>query len=150
MLTYTKHLSFDSFLGHKEFRFLLPILPLSMHYCGVYFQSLCKQTKVKKAKKSSPADDSPSNSCGDTGHVLDTNAAELHQANLSKAKILVLILLVTNVPAAMYFGLIHQRGNITVMRYLYEASLEKQSIDIVFLMPCHSTPYYRYVLLDVS
>ena len=30
-----------SFLDHKEFRFLLGILPLAMHICGVFLHSVC-------------------------------------------------------------------------------------------------------------
>ncbi|CAG2246058.1 PIGB [Mytilus edulis] len=41
---------FYSFLSHKEFRFLLPALPMSMHYCGVYFNSLCRKPRIKKKK----------------------------------------------------------------------------------------------------
>ncbi|KAJ8305556.1 hypothetical protein KUTeg_016101 [Tegillarca granosa] len=39
-----------SFLSHKEFRFIMPVLPLSMHYCGVYFQTLSKKPRLKKKK----------------------------------------------------------------------------------------------------
>ncbi|ESP05347.1 hypothetical protein LOTGIDRAFT_181193, partial [Lottia gigantea] len=108
-----------SFLPHKEFRFLLPILPLSMHYCGIYFQSLkiLQKTKLK--------------------------------SNLSKAKIFVIILMITNIPLALYFSLIHQRGTILVTKYLYDESLEKE-VDILFLMPCHSTPYYSYLHRKVN
>lgn len=193
-----------SFLSHKEFRFLMPILPLSFHYCGMYFQSLCKKPKLKRKKQVnqkkdniygshesliSSIDGSESNtteissehsqaSIDASGMTVDTDnikdkieeappqiaeeakrrdlttdeiLAELekkqhdtHKQNLSKAKICVIILLVTNIPVAMYFCLIHQRGTILVMKYLHDASQE-QNIDVMFLMPCHSTPYYSYI-----
>lgn len=42
-----------SFLAHKEFRFVLPILPLAMHICGYYITCLHQQIqKVDQASKS--------------------------------------------------------------------------------------------------
>lgn len=212
----------------------MPILPLSFHYCGVYFQSLCKKPRLKKklvrrayavskndsvrgSQESlfSTGDGSESNAtevsseqslvstetsgvssdtdlnvdkCDNTvtekddkdsgkreikdgekdegsemseigqGIVesakkqdlsaneivaqMEKKQRETHKTNLSKAKLFVIILLITNIPAAFYFSLIHQRGTIQVMKYIYDASLEK-NVDVMFLMPCHSTPYYR-------
>lgn len=212
-----------SFLAHKEFRFLMPVLPFAFHYCGIYFQSLCRKPKLKKRQikrahaliKSenlrgsqesllSGGDGSEStgteisseqsialtetsgissegdsikdkeNDTDTTNDVLDdvnskvveeakkrdlsTNEIvaemekrqrETHKNNLSKAKIFVIILLLTNIPAAMYFSLIHQRGTILVMKYIHDASIEK-NIDVLFLMPCHSTPYYSYIHRNIS
>ena len=247
-----------SFLSHKEFRFLMPIMPLSFHYCGVYFQSLCKKPRLKKgqARKACAAaarkdnlygseeslvsslDESESTTttvnteisteisvastdtsgissegdnskcsekgsdsrCSEKGSdsklsekeeeidrrtktdiegleckndgeekgemniEIDESLTESvkksdmstneilaamkqkqhdsHRGNLTKAKIFVIILVLTNIPMAVYFGLIHQRGTISVMKYIYDTSQEK-TVDVLFLMPCHSTPYYR-------
>ena len=228
-----------SFFSHKEFRFLMPILPLCMHYCGVYFQSLCRKPYLKKKKpkkvlnintidedlnesfnsstsfsdsldtlslsshesalqtdlsssdpdkigehqqQTDPASKSDQTECipekeqdeskgpdeskdpDDKNEEIKSNGdekvenssapqsevdheimrAEKHKSNLSKAKILVLILIITNVPIALYFSLIHQRGTVLVTKYIYDVSLEKDT-DVLFLMPCHSTPYYRWV-----
>ena len=63
-----------------------------------------------------------------------------------KGKLLVLFLLITNIPVALYTGLIHQRGTLDVMKGL-EHQLQnyncEEDINVLFLMPCHSTPYYR-------
>ena len=227
----------------------MPVLPLSFHYCGVYFQSLCKKPRLKKgqvrkayslgktdwqgsqeslissidetestastintevsadnsvltdtslavtdtsgissegdnSKTSDKGSDSKLSSKGDNevkdtdkkgenekeGEKLsleseieqsvkdemkkrDLSTNEIiaameqkqrnsHKRNLSKAKLFVIILVITNIPAAMYFSLIHQRGTVLVMKHIYDASLEK-NVDVLFLMPCHSTPYYR-------
>ena len=53
-MSYTFFLS--SCLPHKEFRFILPALTISMHYCGIFFQNLCtkpspKSFKVPKSRK---------------------------------------------------------------------------------------------------
>ena len=223
----------------------MPILPLSFHYCGVYFQSLCKKPRLKKGQVrrayaagrgdnlygsqdsladtesttstftevstensiastdasvistdtsgiSSEGDNSKSTEKGSNSGLtekgdlstekksekesngeteekkldsetdqslsdeakkrdLSTNEMlaameqkqrDTHKRNLSKAKIFVIILVITNIPMAMYFSLIHQRGTILVMKHIYDASQEK-NIDVLYLMPCHSTPYYR-------
>lgn len=58
-------------------------------------------------------------------------------------------LLVTNLFPALYTGLIHQRGTLDVMSRLQtlcdvsNVSTRLQP-DVLFLMPCHSTPFYRY------
>ncbi|KAL4236615.1 hypothetical protein ACF0H5_004999 [Mactra antiquata] len=221
-----------SFLSHKEFRFLMPVLPLSFHYCGVYFQSLCKKPKLKKKQKIRTAvtkndnvhgsqeslfssqdgsestnteisseqsilstetsgisseggvsnesdlikentedvneekanEEKPSDKVNDkstegskarnlsTNEILaemEQKQKETHKNNLSKAKIFVIILIFTNIPMAMYFSLIHQRGTILMMKYLYDTSY-KQNMNVMFLMPCHSTPYYSYIHQNIS
>lgn len=61
------------------------------------------------------------------------------------------MLLVSNLAAALYTGLIHQRGTLDVMTHLHtlcnvSSTSSPLQPDIVFLMPCHSTPFYRYRL----
>lgn len=70
--------------------------------------------------------------------------------SLSKLKVwrraAVAVLLVSNLAAALYTGLVHQRGTLDVMTHLHalcDAS-RPQATDVLFLMPCHSTPFYRY------
>lgn len=204
----------------------MSIQPLAFHFCGVYFQSLCKKPKLKKklVKRAYAAGKNDSMrgsqeslfSTGDgsestatevsteqsvmssetsgvgtdpdlTGDKTDSIEAdkktvikneessqevedideavtasskkrdlstneivaqmakkqkESHKTNLSKAKIFVIILLITNIPLALYFSLIHQRGTVLVMKYIHDEST-KRNIDVMFLMPCHSTPYFR-------
>lgn len=183
----------SSFLAHKEFRFLLQILPISMHYCGVFFQDLCKKPRLRKKKhkthKELDVDQKSGNSektnnqedpssteqrdslSEETQHTEDTETRDIlgnvestskkyksktdetdvcpqhvqemkHKSNLMKAWVLVMVFLLINIPAAVYFGLIHQRGTVVVMKFLYDESFEK-NMDVLFLMPCHSTPYYR-------
>lgn len=69
-----------SFLSHKEFRFLLPILPLSLMYAGYALVWIWNsQTPLLKR--------------------------------------LTWFLLLLNTPMALYFSLIHQRGQAKVMDY---------------------------------
>jgi len=71
-------------------------------------------------------------------------------------KLLILsTLLIVNIPLALYTSLIHQRGTIDVMTYLYKETggskgvkwggydVSPPHVSVLFLMPCHSTPYYR-------
>lgn len=159
-----------------------------MHYCGVFFQTLCKKPRLKKKKHKATKNTENNVKCdsGEQGHtpaetqepgpdhtkhsestetrdilgnvestttkfqtseeesnVSPQIAQEMkHKSNLMKAWILVMVFLVVNIPAAVYFGLIHQRGTVVVMKFLYDESFEK-NMDVLFLMPCHSTPYYR-------
>ncbi|CAG5121205.1 unnamed protein product [Candidula unifasciata] len=119
-------LATHSFLAHKEFRFLMPIIPLACHYCGVYFQTLCCKPPVRKFRSLKKED------------------------KKLKAKLSVIILLVTNLIPALYFCLLHQRGTVMVTKFIYDTSLKKPDSDVLFLMPCHSTPYYSYIHNNIS
>nr|XP_057945335.1 GPI mannosyltransferase 3 [Doryrhamphus excisus] len=57
------------------------------------------------------------------------------------------VLLVTNLLTALYTGLIHQRGVLDVMSHLQTLChvSEQPQPDILFLMPCHSTPFYSHI-----
>ncbi|KAM9366078.1 GPI mannosyltransferase 3 [Symphorus nematophorus] len=98
-----------SLLPHKEFRFIYPVLPFCMIFCGISLAHL-------KAWQRAAA----------------------------------LFLLVSNLAAALYTGLIHQRGTLDVMSHLqtlcdFNSSSSSPQTDIVFLMPCHSTPFYSHI-----
>ena len=64
-----------------------------------------------------------------------------------KAKVTVFLLAVTNIPLALYTCTVHQKGTVDVMEYIQVESSKLGSNDdfsVLFLMPCHSTPFYRY------
>jgi len=59
-----------------------------------------------------------------------------------------LVILVGNVLPAWYLSTVHQKGPIELMPKLREIAQEyrderEHQANILFLMPCHSTPYYR-------
>lgn len=96
-----------SFLPHKEFRFIYPVLPFCMVFCGISLASL-------KAWRRTAA----------------------------------FLILATNLAASLYTGLVHQRGTLDVMSHiqmLCDTSSSSTSPDVLFLMPCHSTPFYSHV-----
>ncbi|KAJ0002118.1 hypothetical protein NQD34_001914 [Periophthalmus magnuspinnatus] len=100
-----------SLLPHKEFRFIYPILPFCMVFCGISLASLKAWRRTTAA-----------------------------------------ILVVTNLLPALYTGLIHQRGTLDVMGHLHslcDVSNNSQP-NVLFLMPCHSTPYYSHLHCPIS
>ncbi|XP_023251490.1 GPI mannosyltransferase 3 [Seriola lalandi dorsalis] len=98
-----------SLLPHKEFRFIYPVLPFCMVFCGISLASL-------KTRRRAAA----------------------------------FFLFATNLVLALYTGLIHQRGTLDVMGHLQtlcdaSSSQTPPQPDVLFLMPCHSTPYYSHI-----
>ncbi|KAK7488449.1 hypothetical protein BaRGS_00020234 [Batillaria attramentaria] len=184
-----------SFLSHKEMRFLLPVLPLAMHYCGVFFyntsmdslnlsKSTPKEEETVKTDANMASDDDMKADHPDAGGESQNSAAELslsskhrcedvvyhtsrgssagsQRQRLRRVKYLVILLALSNLLPLLYFSLIHQRGTMDVMNHLYDAiSKARQNdtsptsvntaVDILFLMPCHSTPFYSFLHVNVS
>jgi len=111
-----------SFTSHKEFRFVLPALPLAMICSGRCFQHFLRYSRRKSF----------------------LNIGVIH----CKWKTLFAVLLLFNIPIALYFSLFHQRGSISVMSYIQTLDMNRHSVH--FLMPCHSTPYYSHVHQNIS
>ncbi|KAI4344357.1 hypothetical protein L6164_011591 [Bauhinia variegata] len=110
-----------SILGHKEFRFVLPVLPLALMFSGYSLAVLedpgSPQDKGKGSSKS-------------------------HTKRTAKLGVAILFLLGTNIPMALYMSLVHQRGPEEVMNHLAKEALDAKVKSILFLTPCHATPYY--------
>ncbi|CAH8370595.1 unnamed protein product [Eruca vesicaria subsp. sativa] len=120
-------LTIYSLLGHKEFRFVLPVLPLALIFSGYALTQM------------EGSDSSPSSSVTKKKQV----PRKKHIVKWStKLTLSVLFLLVTNIPMALYMSLFHQRGTEDAMNYLSEEAHKGRVKSILFLMPCHSTPYY--------
>ncbi len=150
-----------SCLEHKEFRFLLPVLPLIMHICGCVLSGYYKQPSDSTddcdnsdedetiAETDNNVDqihaDSSSVDKSTTAAVSDSNVVMSSEAQKRWKWICVIGLIATNLPVALYTCLIHQRGVIDVTWYLHEHSATAHAntnMSVMFLMPCHSTPYY--------
>lgn len=110
-----------SLLGHKEFRFVLPVLPIALMFSGY---SLAKLEQCERSKKKE-----------------DRSSCMKYSRKL---QIAVLFLLLTNIPMALYMSMIHQRGAEDVMNFLSKAAQDSENKvnNILFLTPCHATPYY--------
>ncbi|XP_076655940.1 phosphatidylinositol glycan anchor biosynthesis class B [Halictus rubicundus] len=104
-----------SLLSHKEFRFLLPLLPMLIFICT----SCTFRINVKFAK--------------------------------TARKVFLALLIVTNIVPGVYFSTIHQRGSLDVMNILREEIADSNNeTDILFLTPCHATPLYSHLHVNVS
>ncbi|GJT64865.1 GPI mannosyltransferase 3 [Tanacetum coccineum] len=124
-------LALYSVLGHKEFRFVLPVLPIALAFSGYSLAMLSRQySSGKKIKKTTTTR---------TKSTWRTKAA-------------VLFLLATNLPMAIYMSMVHQvlssggktrwRGTEDVMNYLAKEAHHGNVKSILLLTPCHATPYY--------
>ena len=106
------------------------MLPLAMCYCGLFLSSLSEPHSSKKQQTTVKG-------------VLEEGVLQSGW----KAKLLLLFLAVTNIPLALYTSTIHQKGTVDVMDYIQVESGKLRSdsdMSVLFLMPCHSTPFYRY------
>ncbi|XP_015883938.3 mannosyltransferase APTG1 [Ziziphus jujuba] len=110
-----------SVLGHKEFRFVLPVLPITLMFSGYSLATMSMSYSPNGRMKGS---------------------SNIHKKCPPKMQLALLFLLATNIPMAMYMSLVHQRGTEDVMNHLSKEVLNGKVRSIIFLMPCHATPYY--------
>ncbi|XP_065157206.1 GPI mannosyltransferase 3-like [Atheta coriaria] len=104
-----------SFMGHKEFRFLMPLLPIALHISADFLT------------------------------VWSRKASDW------LVWLVAVVLLVGNALPAIYFSTMHQKGNLEVMTPLREiANKDPENTNILFLMPCHSTPLYSHLHTNVT
>nr|XP_031833263.1 GPI mannosyltransferase 3 [Nomia melanderi] len=103
-----------SLLSHKEFRFLLPLLPMLIFICT----SCTIRINVKFTK--------------------------------TVKKIFIVLLIATNIVPGFYFSMIHQRGSLDVMNTLRKEITDTHNeMNILFLTPCHATPLYSHLHVNV-
>lgn len=58
------------------------------------------------------------------------------------------LLILANGSVSLYMGLYHQRGVIDATHYISK-TVNKDS-SVLFLMPCHSTPYFSYIHKEIE
>lgn len=141
-----------SLSGHKEWRFIHPILPL--------LYVLASKSIVDLAGGGSPRQPAPTKQ-----KITPTKIKYPHRANTihktsSSIRIPVQILSTTSrlairkshfvllclpIPAALYVVLFYCSAPITVMSYLRSLPSQELRGGIGFLMPCHSTPGHAYL-----
>ncbi|XP_049932426.1 mannosyltransferase APTG1 isoform X2 [Nymphaea colorata] len=118
-----------SILGHKEFRFVLPVLPIALLFSGYTLAKIGKCHSVEL-------------NCKGIGRT--------KQAHDFKKKWAILFLLLSNLPMAFYMSMIHQRGSEDAMAFLAREAAIGKVHSVLFLMPCHSTPYYSTLHRNIS
>lgn len=57
-------------------------------------------------------------------------------------------MILANVALLGYFGLVHQRGTLDVMKVLTDTNTK--NTNVLFLMPCHSTPLYSHLHMRIQ
>ncbi|KAL0829598.1 hypothetical protein ABMA28_003106 [Loxostege sticticalis] len=107
------HVAIYSFISHKEFRFVLPLLPIFLYLAQDFIVPWSRKAKKWQLYALAGA------------------------------------LLIGNAVPALYFGVVHQSGTLKVMPLLRDAIPSNKS-SIVFLMPCHSTPLYSHLHVNVT
>lgn len=107
-------------LSHKEFRFLLPVMHLSMVIVGVTLQEMTRR-----------------------GIKLGSFILGYKTAFSIALVTLFVELLITG-----YMGIYHQRGVLDAVEFVSESASD--NANVLYLMPCHSTPYYSHIHRNVS
>lgn len=127
---------------HKEFRFLLPILPLAS-LLGAY--GLAPFLHLSSA----PAASSPSRPLTRRSAQQQEQQQGTGRARWAALGVVGALLLV-QAPMAWYFSRVHQRGPLDVMAYLAERLPQQHTNDapplrVDFLLPCHATPWTTHL-----
>jgi GPI mannosyltransferase 3 len=121
-----------SLAGHKEWRFLHPVLPLLHIFASKSLVDLYHSSRQKKYHRATAGEKSASKT--------------LFPSYLLPIRTSHLLLILTTLPFSLYVVLFYGDAPISVMTYLRalpEAELQGGSIG--FLMPCHSTPWLAYL-----
>ncbi|KAL6980644.1 Mannosyltransferase aptg1 [Sarracenia purpurea var. burkii] len=120
-------LGFYSVLGHKEFRFVLPVLPIALIFSGYSLATIGNPDSSYGRRKGSS--------------TIQTKCP-------SKKHLAVFLLLATNLPMAFYMSLVHQDTNEIEYKLtegicdFAQKAHDGKVLNVLFLMPCHATPYY--------
>ncbi|KAA1469323.1 glycosyltransferase family 22 protein [Dentipellis sp. KUC8613] len=112
-----------SLIGHKEWRFLHPMLPLLHVFAAKSLVDLYHAHTTSSPRRSST-------------HRQRKPRLPIRSGHLA--------LLLLAVPASVYVCLYHSHAQISVMRYLHYLPDEELK-SVGFLMPCHSTPGQAYL-----
>ena len=109
-----------SFIGHKEWRFLHPLLPM-MHVLAA--ESISRLVLGQGARHAKPGS---------------------QVSAIRWRRIVITLILSLSIPPSIYVVLFHYTGQIAVMSFLRQLPVD-DSTTIGFLMPCHSTPWQSYL-----
>ncbi|CAN1841556.1 Mannosyltransferase APTG1 [Linum perenne] len=116
----------DYYGTHPWHWFVLPVLPIALMFSGYSLAVMAKPAPSNEKRKGSS-----NNKCR------------------KRVVFAVFFLLATNIPMALYMSLVHQRGTEDVMIYLSKEARGDKVSSILFLMPCHASPYYSSLHYDV-
>jgi phosphatidylinositol glycan class B len=109
-----------SYQKHKEFRFLMPLVAPMMIYAGRGLDRIAKA-------------DIDKNRSGPKSHLLRY----------------LTMLAITNFIIGFYFSRVHKRGIIDVTNWIRKEAYAGNITSVLYLMPCHSTPFYSHIHIDI-
>lgn len=122
-----------SLAGHKEWRFIHPILPL-LHIIAA--RSLVEIFDIQTQKSSKKMEAKKLHASSLFGKI---------RGNIPPIRIQFLSLIALNIPASLFVIFIYRRAPISVLSYIRSLPDEEFLKGVGFLMPCHSTPGYAYI-----
>lgn len=120
--------------GHKEWRFLHPLLPLLHLFASKSLVDL----RHHSLRKSQVSDSTAAANKSDSPTLFASYLPPIHTSHL--------FVILTTLPISLYAVFFYCDAPISVMTYLRtlpEAELQGGSVG--FLMPCHSTPWQAYL-----
>lgn len=140
---------------HKEFRFLLPILPLASLLGAYGLAPFLLFRPSSRPAASSPGRPRTRRSARQQEEQQQAQEQQGPGAARWAAVGVVGALLLVQAPMAWYFSRVHQRGPLDAMAYLAErigdagpdpaAADAKGPVRVDFLLPCHATPWTAHL-----
>eukprot|EP00850_Spirogloea_muscicola_P018611 SM000172S03084 [mRNA] locus=s172:193184:196341:+ [translate_table: standard] len=148
-------------LAHKEFRFVLPVLPLAIMYAGHALAVLEARSWTAAGRRRQDAGAAAAAEL-QARPALTTEAGTVKSDGSSVQRLpagphfwsrpfaaCVAALFATQIIPGLYFSVVHQRGSVVVMDYLSREAGAGRVAAVTFLMPCHSTPFYSHLHRNV-
>lgn len=117
-----------SCIEHKEWRFLHPLLPILLLYPAQYL-----------VDRYQPPEGG-----------LWTSRTTCAQTFLRINRRAFLYLLLSPVLPYLYLSAFHGRAQVDVTSWLRKETVNQPDMDVLFVMPCHSTPWMSHIHLDTS
>jgi len=122
-----------SFAGHKEWRFIHPLLPLLHIFAAKSLVDSASTSGPSRVKNKARSQDG-------------LYSRILNRFNLPSISIRHIVLLLITLPVSFYIILFYCSGPISILSYFQTIPMEDlKDITIGVLMPCHSTPGFSYL-----
>ena len=130
-----------SLAGHKEWRFIHPILPLLHIFAAKSLVDLAYNSSEESRLKGKSGKNKQSQSRTDNSRTFIHSMLGL--PNISNKTLFLLLL---SLPASIYIVLLYCSAPISVLSYIRAIPKEELGYSTVgYLMPCHSTPGHAYL-----
>ena len=135
-----------SCLAHKEQRFILPFIPLLLCYAAYFVRKHFNRLSEFDLEKYLESSENPNLT------TIKQKISEFENQNNIKTGTAVIIATV-NFYALLYLLFCHKVGQTSVVSYLAKDFETHQrdshhKTNVMFLLPCHSTPLYSHFHLD--